>query len=91
MSNIKISVSLNMLPVPTEKSKYPQPPSAEEQIREALELINTGCESYVEWKMVNKAYKQLLSLPRTSKNQNLINMIEPVLAKFGYHKVSAEK
>lgn len=87
MSNIKISVSLAM---PTEKSKYPQPPSAEQQIREALDLIDTGCESYVEWKMINKAYKQLLTLPRNEKNQNLINMIEPVLAKFGYHRVSAE-
>lgn len=85
---MKIQISLSM-PEP-EAPKKPFPPSIEEQVRHCLELIESGYRSDREWLTISKLYKSLQGKKKTPRVQNLINMIEPVLAHFGYHKVSAE-
>jgi hypothetical protein len=91
VSSVKIVLEVGM---PTPSSEKPEEckQSPEEQVREALEVIDSGEESKVEWILVNKLYKQLKSLKKpNSRARNLIQLIEPVLAKYGYHKVPAGK
>lgn len=65
--------------------------SVEDQVRDALECIESGYKSDVEWTMVNKLYRALKAKPKLSpRAENLMKMIEPVLAKFGYHKTTTE-
>ena len=60
----------------------------EDQVRDAIECIESGRNSSVEWIMLNKLYAELRKRKPTPRIKNLIQMIEPVLAKYGYHKVS---
>lgn len=64
-------------------------PCIEDQVREALDCIDSGYESHVEWLMIGGLYRKLKQLARPSPRAlNLIEMIEPVLSKYGYHKVA---
>lgn len=79
-------------PPPAEKTAKAKPAlSPEDRVRNALELIDSGHRSQQEWILINKLYKSLKSKKQTPRVQNLIKMIEPVLAKFGYHGVSSGK
>jgi hypothetical protein len=60
--------------------------SIEDTVREAIELVDSGYCSNVEWILLNKLYEKLCCMKKTPRVQNIINMIEPVLAKYGYHK-----
>ncbi len=62
----------------------------EDKVRQAIELIDSGYCSDTEWLMVNKLYKALRKRKPTPRIRNLLAMIEPVLAKFGYHEVTTE-
>lgn len=72
-----------------ESTQAAAPTSVEDKVRDALDLINSGYVSRVEWSMINKLYESIKGR-KDPRSQNLIKMIEPVLAKFGYHKVSTE-
>lgn len=87
-----ISLCLQLdVPSPQETSEAESVPSVEDKVRSALDLIDSGYHSNVQWLTVNKLYKQLQDMPKKSKRvQNLIDMIEPVLAKYGYHGVSSK-
>lgn len=92
-----------MLELPMPSAKPPQPPqppqkkpepreSIEDKVREALECIDSGYESAVEWSMINRIYSDLCKLKKPSpRATNLKKLIEPVLSKYGYHKVPAKK
>jgi hypothetical protein len=47
-------------------------------------LIESGHDSQVEWRALKKFYKVLCCAKKTDKVLNLKNMIEPILAKYGY-------
>jgi hypothetical protein len=75
---------------PAEREEV-KPLSIEDRVRDAIDMIDSGRHSSVQWIMLNKVYKSLS--PRRGKSRridNLLNMIEPVMAKYGYHKVSSE-
>lgn len=57
----------------------------EDEIRDSLELIESGHESSIEWRAIQGLYKQLTQLKQTDRIRNLRNMIKPVLSKYGYH------
>lgn len=79
--------------LPSERSSEPgvRPVSIEEKVKDALDSIDSGYKSDVQWIMINKLYKDLSARRGKSKRiDNLLNMIEPVMAKYGYHKVSSE-
>lgn len=78
-------------PAPEKTEKAPVGLSIEDKVRDALDCIDSGYDSRVEWLMINKLYSELQKRKQTPRVQNLRKMIEPVLAKFGYHGVSAEK
>jgi hypothetical protein len=61
-------------------------PSIEDDVREALELIDSGHDSYIEWKMINKLARELRNR-KDPRSKNLMSMIDPVLQKYGMHGV----
>lgn len=78
------------LEMPHETPHKEPVPNLEDKVRQAIELVDSGYCSNVEWILLNKMYKQLCGMKKTPRVENLIKMIEPVLAKYGYHKVSSE-
>lgn len=85
---MKLKIMLQMDPPKVGQSKYPpkEETSVEEEVRKAIELIDSGHDSYVEWKLLNKLAKELR--PRKdARSKNLMEMIDPVLQKYGMHGV----
>lgn len=89
---IKLMIGLEAPePKSPNSSKKHLPIPVEDRVREAIELIESDYASGVEWHMLSKLYRDLCNTKKKSKRMvNLINMIEPVLAKYGYHGVDAE-
>jgi hypothetical protein len=89
---MKIKVMLDLEAPSAEKTKQTvveKGPSVEEQVRQAIEMIDSGRDSYVEWKLLNKLAKELRSR-KDARSKNLLEMIDPVLQKYGLHGVSEE-
>lgn len=84
---MRFSVQLEM-PDP-DTSAASQPPSPEEQVRNAVDLVESGYCSDTEWLLLNKLYQDLCERPETPRIRNLLQMVEPVLSKYGYHGTSA--
>jgi predicted Mrr-cat superfamily restriction endonuclease len=78
-------VSLKMPNPGKEKAKHRTP---EECVRECIKLIESGYESNVEWKLLNRTYNKLKKMRKTKRVRNLIAMIEPILSKHGQHGVA---
>jgi len=57
----------------------------EDEVRESLELIDSGHSSNIEWRAIKGLYAELCKLKQTERVQNLRNMIKPVLSKYGFH------
>lgn len=57
----------------------------EDEVRDSLELIESGHDSSIEFKAIKGLYTQLTKLKQTSRVRNLRDMIKPVLSKYGYH------
>lgn len=88
---MKINIMLDM-PVPATKDKnYPEPQdkqaSVEEEVRCALDAIESGHDSSIEWKTLNK-FARTLRDRKDSRSVALLEKIEPVLSKYGMHGVS---
>lgn len=92
MSN-KLQIKL-MVDMGPPQEKYPveaeDQKTVEEEVRECIECIESGFDSHVEWKTLNGLYRELRKLPKSPRVTNLIDMIEPVMSKYGQHGV-AEK
>lgn len=85
---MQLKILLSMDPPSKGTSKYPEKEekSVEEEVREAIEMIDSGHDSYVEWKLLNKLARELR--PRKdARSKNLMSMIDPVLQKYGMHGV----
>lgn len=63
----------------------------EDKVRGMLERVESGYKSDVTWIALNKLYSKLQEMKSNERIENLKEMIEPVLSKFGYHKVPARK
>ena len=88
---MKLSIMLD-IPVPETKSKnYPEPQdkqsSVEEEIRNAIDMVESGHDSAVEWKVLNK-FARVLRDRKDDRSKALLKMIEPVMAKYGMAGVS---
>jgi len=88
---MKLHIMLDM-PVPATKGKdfaEKQDPmtSVEEEVRCAIEAIESGHDSAVEWKVLNK-FARVLRNRKDSRSVALLEMIEPVMSKYGMHGVS---
>lgn len=87
---MKLNILLEM-EAPKEKYPVEKSNSIEDDVKEAIECIESGYDSVVEWKMINRLYKELRSMKKNPRIENLIQMIEPVMSKYGLHGVSEEK
>lgn len=58
----------------------------QDDVLEAIDLVDSGNCSHVEWALLHKLYSALLRQKPTPHTLKLLSMIEPVLLKFGHHK-----
>jgi Ca2+-binding EF-hand superfamily protein len=87
---MKVQIMLAMEPPkPSKEMVEAKGPSIEEEVRQAIEMIDSGHDSYVEWKLLNKLAKELRNR-KDARSKNLMEMIDPVLSKYGMHGVSEE-
>ena len=91
---MKLQIMLSMDPPSKEKTSRDYAgkddvPSVEEEVRQAIEMIESGHDSYMEWKLLNKLAKELRTR-KDARSKNLMEMIDPVLSKYGMHGVSEE-
>lgn len=88
---MQIKLLLQLEPPKQEKTKIHREieeskPSIEEEVRNAIELIDSGHDSYVEWKMLNKLARELQGR-KDKRSKDLMKMIDPVLSKYGIYGV----
>lgn len=90
---MKIQVMLAMEPPSKEKTAEcgceDDRTSVEEEVKQAIDLIESGHDSYTEWKLLNKLAKELRNR-KDARSKNLMEMIDPILQKYGLHGVSEE-
>jgi len=69
---------------PPARSEYPEPQEAspEEQVKQAIDMIDSGHDSTVEWKLLNRLARQLRK-KKDPRSKALMEMIDPVLMKYG--------
>lgn len=87
---MKLSISLQM-PEETREEYSRCRTSIEDTVARALQLVDSGHESRVEWLMLSKLYTSLQKKKKTDRVTNLIKMIEPVLRKYGYYGVATNE
>jgi hypothetical protein len=88
-----LKIMIEMAPPPAAPKKKPSEDksSVEEKVRYALDCIESGHKSEQEWLLVNKLYKNICQHKKPNQRmQNIKDMIEPVLKKYGYHGTSTE-
>jgi len=67
-----------------EKREQPKK-SLESEIRESIRLIESDVDSVIEWRALKLFYRDLLRIKKPNKRvQALIDMIKPVLNKYGH-------
>lgn len=84
---MRISIDLDM--EEPQKISPPASRTVEDRVREAIECIESGFDSQSDWSLLLRLYKALLSYKKENRASdrmvNLMEMIHPVLAKYGYH------
>lgn len=85
--SIGITINIADLPMPSkEKCCESRGPSIEEQVRERIDRIDNGCGTHVDFLVLKKLQESLRQRqPCTPRVQNIMDMIEPVMRKFGYY------
>lgn len=82
-----IGISLIIKDVPQkERTEHRKIPCIEDQVRERIERIDSGCGTHVDFLVLKKLQEALRAKkPCTHRIQNIMDMIEPVMRKFGYY------
>lgn len=92
MIQLKISLAMPPRQTPEQEKARKKECTIEQDVRDALEKIDSGFDSHVEWLMIRGLYKRLSAIGKPSKKaKNLMEMIEPVLAKYGYYESGSKK
>lgn len=65
----------------------PEPISLESRVRDMIDCIESGYNSSVEWIALNKFYDSIKDR-KDSRARNLLEMIKPVMSKYGQHGVA---
>lgn len=86
---MKIQILLDMGAPKESLPPEPAKPTMEQEVREAIQCIESGHDSTVEWKFINKLYKELRGMKPTDRISNLIAMMEPTMSKYGLHGLQA--
>lgn len=86
---MKVKLLIDIQPPAPGKNSYPIPDrekSVEEEVRNAIDCIESGHDSHVEWRLLNKLYNELKGR-KDKRAKQLMGMIEPTLAKYGVYGV----
>lgn len=91
MTQVGIHVLLHTAeaPVPRKYADYPKASSVEDRVRALVESAESGSGPRTDWLILNKLYRDLSARKPTPRVSNLLALIKPVLARHGYHGVSA--
>lgn len=83
----QIGISVIVQDVPSrEATSSCKKPSPEDQVRERIERIDSGAGSEVDFLVLKRLQEALRKKkPCTPRMKNLMNMIEPVMKRFGYY------
>lgn len=69
-----------------EKCCESRQPSIEDQVRERIDRIDSGCGTHVDFLVLKRLQEALRQKsPCTTRIKNIMDMIEPVMRKFGYY------
>ena len=85
---IKVLVQMDSPPSPEATKQTCPPRSIEERVRDLLEIADSGKDSSLEWNILRRLYRDLQKRKGNSRVDNLIQMLEPVMHKFGYYEVT---
>jgi hypothetical protein len=83
----QIGISVIVQDVPSrEATSCCKKPSPEDQVRERIERIDSGAGSEVDFLVLKRLQEALRKKkPCTPRMKNLMDMIEPVMKRFGYY------
>lgn len=77
----KIQIIIDSVPPPEETK--PKGPSVEEQLADAIELIQSGHESVEEWELVRRVNNALMKKKHlSSREENILKMLQPTIKKY---------
>ena len=82
---MQVRIMLKMPPPETVAPEHCKP-TPEENVREAILRVDSDRESEIEWNYLLRVYKKLLTMEKSHRVTNLIDIIHPVLAKYGRHE-----
>lgn len=85
MSKIVICIEAGAPAEPKKAPKQAPKQTLEQEVREMIDLIESGYESSIEWRALKGLYMSLAKKKRTPRIDNLIKMMKPVLSKYGHH------
>lgn len=73
---LKIDIQLDRAPEPK--------PSLEQELRDAVELIESDMDSRVEWDLVRRVWNKLCSHPcNNDRKRRIKKLLKPVIDKYG--------
>lgn len=86
-TTIGISLMVSTPPPPKrEHHKEEYRPSVEDKVRKCIERIDNGCGTEVDFLILKKLKAAIQAKKHiTPRMKNVLNMIEPVIQRFGYY------
>jgi hypothetical protein len=82
---IGISLLISQTP-PRREERHERKPTIEQKVRDCIERIDNGCGTEVDFLTLKKLKAAIQSKPKlTPRMKNILDMVEPVIRKFGYY------
>lgn len=84
---IGISLLISQMPGPGRRREHHERrPTIEQKVRDCIERIDNGCGTEVDFLTLKKLKAAIQSKPKlTPRMKNILDMVEPVIRKFGYY------
>lgn len=81
-----IGISVLVSQMPARQRQDEQKPTIEQKVRDCIERIDNGCGTEVDFLTLKKLKAAIQSKPKlTPRMKNILDMVEPVIRKFGYY------
>lgn len=83
---IGISLLVSQMPGRQKREHHERKPTIEQKVRDCIERIDNGCGTEVDFLTLKKLKAAIQSKPKlTPRMKNILDMVEPVIRKFGYY------
>jgi hypothetical protein len=81
-TSVGVSVMIHQMP----ENQVKKGPSVEEKVRNCIERIDNGCGTEVDFLTLKKLKAAIQSRDKiTPRMKNILDMMEPVIQRFGYY------